>query len=542
VSLSVWVFSLLVFVASVECGSAYTYVKRDANSVVGGTNEVNAAEGANGVNGGSRVNATLRVAIVGAGAGGSSAAFWISKAAQRTGVNVSVDVFERNDYVGGRCKAVYPYNDNSTTLLETGPTVFVDANRNLMRATKVFNLTFRDFGKDYGGAETGVWDGNQFRVIFGPDEGIGSEKGIERYGADTLQRSGKLASKFVQSYLKLYTPMSPVWDNVKQLSDGLKLNTVITQTGAKYCNANRIGKTFAGEIIESVARGNYARNLDQIHAVDTLVCLVSDSSHGIQGGNSQLFERFLSESSARLHLKTEVKRLTKTKIKGKKQWAVTTSHSGRQTTQNYDHVILAAPIQDTGFKIRARPAHAFPNVHYVQLHVTLISTTTARPLNELFGGIPSVPQLILTTNEGAREGGKAPDFYSMSYRGTYDRGNGTEYAVRIFSRKKIDDAWLDKAFGKENIGWVYRKVWNAYPSSHPSPTYPPVKVDDGFWYANSIEPFISTMDTATLSSRNIVNLMFKEEFKSGVCGPDKTAGSGGWGGTGADGQIWGWDC
>jgi prenylcysteine oxidase/farnesylcysteine lyase len=43
-----------------------------------------------------------RVAIIGAGAGGSSAAFWISKARERFGVDVEVDVYEKEGYVGGR--------------------------------------------------------------------------------------------------------------------------------------------------------------------------------------------------------------------------------------------------------------------------------------------------------------------------------------------------------------------------------------------------------------------------------------------------------
>ena len=43
-----------------------------------------------------------RVAIVGAGAAGSAAAFWIGKARERFGLDVEVDVYESNSYVGGR--------------------------------------------------------------------------------------------------------------------------------------------------------------------------------------------------------------------------------------------------------------------------------------------------------------------------------------------------------------------------------------------------------------------------------------------------------
>lgn len=43
-----------------------------------------------------------RVAVIGAGAGGSSAAFWISKAKERfPDLDIQVDVFEKSDRVGG---------------------------------------------------------------------------------------------------------------------------------------------------------------------------------------------------------------------------------------------------------------------------------------------------------------------------------------------------------------------------------------------------------------------------------------------------------
>lgn len=45
---------------------------------------------------------TPRVAIIGAGAGGSSAAFWISKAKSRFGLDIDIDVYDRNNYIGGR--------------------------------------------------------------------------------------------------------------------------------------------------------------------------------------------------------------------------------------------------------------------------------------------------------------------------------------------------------------------------------------------------------------------------------------------------------
>jgi hypothetical protein len=45
---------------------------------------------------------TPRIAIVGAGAGGSSAAFWIGKAKERYGLNIEIDIFDSKPYIGGR--------------------------------------------------------------------------------------------------------------------------------------------------------------------------------------------------------------------------------------------------------------------------------------------------------------------------------------------------------------------------------------------------------------------------------------------------------
>ena len=42
-----------------------------------------------------------RIAIIGAGAGGSAAAFWIGKAKERYGLDIEVDVFDSNPYIGG---------------------------------------------------------------------------------------------------------------------------------------------------------------------------------------------------------------------------------------------------------------------------------------------------------------------------------------------------------------------------------------------------------------------------------------------------------
>ena len=55
---------------------------------------------------------------------------------------------------------MYPYSNTSLHWVELGGSIFVEANRNMMRAAKEFNLTtsaFIDEDKD-----NGIWDGSKF--------------------------------------------------------------------------------------------------------------------------------------------------------------------------------------------------------------------------------------------------------------------------------------------------------------------------------------------------------------------------------------------
>jgi hypothetical protein len=52
------------------------------------------------------------------------------------------------------------------------------------------------------------------------------------------------------------------------------------------------------------------------------------------------------------------------------------------------------------------------------------------------------------------------------------------------------------------------------------------------------------MDTETISSRNVVDLLAREQFGAGICGGNSnwSGDDSKWGGKGGEGLIWGWDC
>ena len=100
--------------------------------------------------------------------------------------------------------------------------------------------------------------------------------------------------------------------------------------------------------------------------------------------------------------------------------------------------------------------------------MTLLTTTSSRPLASFFGLPDStvIPRTILTSGSTHRHDKEAPlpDFQSISYHGQLFEGS-EEYVVKIFSFDRKSDEWLERVFGKGQVGWVERKEWDSYPKS-----------------------------------------------------------------------------
>ncbi|KAK1218693.1 hypothetical protein PQX77_018592 [Marasmius sp. AFHP31] len=470
-------------------------------------------------------NSTPRIAIVGAGAGGSSAAFWIAKAKERFGVDVEIDVYEQNSYVGGRSIPVHPNDDPELLPVETGASIFVRSNKNLWRATQEFNLTLNPFGEDDGG-DTGYWDGEKL-VLTIPSDSNGTEL-LLRYGADALQNTDAITTYMNQHFLGLYNSSDTLrWENIASLVAKLGLLDLTGNSTANYFESNGVSAQFVNEIVEGALRINYGQNADKIHAMGGAVSLSADGASQVTGGNYQIFENFLKYSGATVYLNTKVTAITS---EDENSWTVRSAEGSKL----YKGVILAAPLHQTGIDLPPSIVSQVPEQPYVHLHVTLFSTTSPSINPEYVSLPPNSHALttLLTTYQGARDGGKAPEFNSLDYQ---RKIGDSEWVVKIFSEEEISDEWLNETFSGQ-VGWVYRKEWDAYPRLFPTTSFPPVKLGSGFYYVNALEPFISTMETETVASRNVVDQLLIERFNASVCGPEASVPDN------AEDFVFGWDC
>ena len=75
-----------------------------------------------------------------------------------------------------------------------------------------------------------------------------------------------------------------------------------------------------------------------------------------------------------------------------------------------------------------------------------------------------------------------------------------------------DSQIADIVDGRANVGWVYRKIWYAYPRAPPRKNtfFPRINPDEGLYYVNAFESFISTMETQCLAAHNVVRLLLAD--------------------------------
>ncbi|KAK0523988.1 hypothetical protein OC842_005969 [Tilletia horrida] len=553
-----------------------------------------------------------RVAIIGGGASGSSAAFFLSRAHR----NIEITLFEKEARLGGRSTTVTAYSsDNDTAAqgdapnlppeyapIELGASIFVSANRNMARAAKLFGLNTTQGGigldDDDSGVGTSIWDGQQF-VYEGLDGSWwNSARMIWRYGYSPLTMRN-LISDLVGTFTTLYDPIflhrpktNPSkgqkqyptisgfpWRSIETLARKLKFDDLTGQTAEAWFTTKGVGKLFIEEIIEAATRVNYGQTTNLMHALGAGVSLAASNARAVKGGNWQVFDQFAKRSGATVLTGIEGEVTGLVKFQGgwseaiKQGWISTAEAEEQGKEQDppkwylatrggkgylYDAVILGAPFHSTGIAILNSPAAtSVPPQQYVHLHVTLLITSAPRPRAEPFGrgGDDKIARSVLTTASGFRKGGKMPDFNSLSYLRRLPRlqqsldtstsnsssfhhvrpplaanasgirpedDTSSDFLVKIFSPNQMPDERLQELFGKETIKWVYRKQWDAYPVLDPTREFPPVELDEGLYYVNSLEPMISTMETSTVSARNVVALLLEKWYGSDLLhGGDK---------------------
>ncbi|CAI7579709.1 unnamed protein product [Penicillium glandicola] len=491
--------------------------------------------------------APKRVAIIGAGAGGSFAAYQLRKLADEANVPVDITVYERESYVGGRSTTVNVFDDPAYPI-ELGASIFVQINYNLVNASRDLGLTVSsaDYARPRDTDESiGIWDGNQFVFTLKNSYSwwnIG--RLFWRYGLAPL-RTQNLVKSVVGRFLRLYEePLFP-FNSLTEAAVAAELINATASSGDLFLQANSIDSLFAREIIQASTRVNYGQNLKLIHGLESVVCMATDGAVSIEGGNWRIFDGALRASGANIKVNT-----TATEISRNDDGTVRVSSKLNTVASSedevFDEVIIAGPLQYSGISV-SPPLENIPDeIPYVNLHVTLFASPH-RISPKYFGlkdANAQAPETILTTlPEGldldSNPAGAGPSgFWSIStlrtvYHPAVESEEDTQqhYVYKIFSPERPTAEFIAQILGLESeivgsnttigdlsigdISWFHEKLWNPYPVLYPRVTFEETLLAPGVWYTGGIESFISTMETSALMGRNVATLMFQSWQKQG---------------------------
>ncbi|USW59167.1 Putative prenylcysteine lyase, prenylcysteine oxidase, FAD/NAD(P)-binding domain superfamily [Septoria linicola] len=497
-------------------------------------------------------NKPVEIAIIGAGAAGSSAAYYLSQYARNASIPINITLFEANSYIGGRSTTVNAYDlsdeDISTIdelapdleheyTVELGASIFVSVNQILQDALTTFNLSTKggdDNPKGHKGSQLGVWDGDKFVVeLDGSLNGYWDvAKLLWRYGLAPV-KTQRLMKKVVGKFLNMYEEPTFPFKSITAAAQAVGLLAVTAATGEQYLRENGITGPFGREIVQASTRVNYAQNLEHIHGLEAMVCMATDGAMAVEGGNRRIFASMVKASGANVFLNKQVHDIQETGPDGYTVQA-RSADSDDVLISTADHIIVAGPWQYTNLTFNSTKTKTFQppdQIPYVQLHVTLFTSTHL--LNPAFFGLSHdkvVPQVILTTlpsgsptQPGNQTAGK-PGFFSISLlRSILNPHSGAdEYLYKVFSPHAPTSAWLEELLGikpensnpnrnADDITWLYRKVWNSYPYEYPRVTFEDAKLEEGLWYTGGMDSFISTMETNALMGRNVARLIVDEE-------------------------------
>ena len=452
-----------------------------------------------------------RIAIIGAGAGGSSAAYYLQRFANNS---FDVTIFERSKSVGGRTATV-PLKNSSKHQAEVGASIFVSANKILSLAVENFDLETQEYGdnakKDSVGIDNsvGIWDGARLVFRF---SGSFFDKihFLLRYKLNALKAwyyTKKIVDLFLRYYYDEYFP----FENLNTIGSATRFYHNTNILGIEYWRAKGVSDLFSSQIIQGLTRANYAQNLKSIHGLGSMVSIAANGAKQVKGGNWKIFHKFIESSKATLKLEQQVTYLEKDQKN--KKWIIERLdlRSGKSYRDLFDKVVIATPIEKSDIKISGEDLSHINPTDYVHLHVTLFASN--KKLDALyFGGKKgeAVPLTVLTSPVNnycaADDNNSTLPFYSISMI-DYLQDSG-DYIYKVFSGNKIADGFLLNILERDSkINWIFRKEWDSYPKLYPTNNFKNFSIGENIWYLNGMESFISTMETSALAGANVAALI-----------------------------------
>lgn len=431
-----------------------------------------------------------KIAIIGSGAGGSSAAYHLS---QLLNNDVHIDVFDEKPVIGGRLASVNILGNE----YETGGSVIHPQNHLAVELASKHGLSQL---KDSFSIPITIYKDSEFIFSTSSWTLITIVKILHRYGLD-YNRLESLTNEFISHFQNIYELQNRglAYDNVESMLSAMdaKLLNLTSTKFEVFLKERGYRQEFIEELVQAITYVNYGQPAS-IHALVGSIS-VAGAGNGlwsVQGGNKNLPMTLLNSSNIKVHLNTRIASIIA--VPSGSSFKLSTEKTGQNPLPGtYDKIIIAAPLN---FKnslefvnfadkeaIISEATSVFRNLRYHRTVSTLVAAKQLKPRYKKWMDILSCTPHFFTSISRVH-----PALLIRSERVP---------VYKVFSPKPLTSAQLDELF--EEIHQIEVADWLAYPEySNTPPPLPTFQLLPSIYYLNSIEWAASAIEMSLISGRN----------------------------------------
>lgn len=421
----------------------------------------------------------MKIAIIGAGIGGSSLAYYLGKNEEH-----EITVFEGREEVGGRIRNV-KIDDK---IVETGAGFFHSVNKNIISLADELHIEKTQLVSD----TLGLYNGEKMIYQTPKSDFLSTLKLLFRFGFNLLKLKGGV--NLVKSNVTQFYDDDTPFQSIPEMIDRMGFGTIYTNELETQLQEMGVNEKIIAELAIPANRTIYHQCGDrQMNGFAGFVSLIASDNqpiYYINNGNKTLCQKLISKSGAKLHLAKKVISISQID----KGYNVATSDGKLE----FDIVVIATPLEVADIEIENVKDMVDIN-SYNRKFVPYTKTIVAGEINPSYFGVKEAPDMIMTT-----ENSTAP---MKGMNKNCITGKGVTVWT-LSGEESVDREELDKMFLSINEVH-YAKVSYTYPDLTPMDfdKFPPLILGNNLYYANGVDSLSPTMESSIIVAKNISRLI-----------------------------------
>lgn len=515
-------------------------------------------------NGTSLHSERIKIAIIGAGIAGATAAYYLQDSIRNT-YDVDITIFESESQLGGRIQTI-KYRDAA---IEVGAPSATVHDMCFLRAMEDVGLAHEqpDQSWKYRRQDTvGTWNGEQIinvrqhdserstwlkfvvklwkegyhawllRKIYHPDW-VQLAESMWRYGLSPWKvfRSSSSTMKALEKFpVKLPVGRGSIIHNISSSElQRLGLDGKVLDPASAYLQHLNISRSYQEEFIHPLVRARFGHSLGEIRGIAAEVAVQEFYSQkvDIADGNYRLVERLIMLSKSELRLHSRIRSIWHGK---ERLYSLTVESTTGEQDEEFDVVVIAAPFSfnNIAFKTNFRPKRILRDTDYKQddLHITHFATDLT--LSPSFFNLPpdtKLPTTIYTTANTSLVSNILS--ITIAVRTTYLDMEGCsntpetpgydledcdtvveEKVYRITSSTPIDDSTLTRLVHQSVdyiFPFVHRQVWPyTVPGEGREPAIDATELAPNMFYTGGFEDVLPSLEMSCRMGKNAATQVY----------------------------------